>query len=253
MVLPTILRNIVKNIIVLSSLLISIQVFSQKFEMKIDSILNLEIAELKTNGVTEVGYTKLTCINYGIYSTVYLIWTKDNSTFVQKFKDMEYDNKSLQKFQPIKVNDSAFFAFYKQNKEKLNNENIEPFEYQPDSIAENKTYSYRLTTSHSCFRNFIIKSDKENFHKYFDYFNLNEFDNKKFYASKRKFTQKEIKEWEERGWIGMDSVIIHENFPKRNLNFDSNKKLKLVEWDNIITKFIQKLESENKLELIETE
>lgn len=148
--------------------------------MKIDSILNLEITDLKTNGVTKIGYTKLSCISYGVYSTAYLIWVKDNSTFVQKFKNSEYNNKSLEKFKPIKLTDSSFFEFYRENKEKLNSENIKHFEYKPDSIVGNKTYSYRITISHSCFRHFIIKSENENFHKQFDYFDLNEFDQKKY-------------------------------------------------------------------------
>ena len=231
----------------------SFQAFSQKFEMKIDSILNIEIADLKTSGIKEIGYTKLTCINYGVYSTAYLIWKKDNATFVQKFKNSEYDNKSLEKFKPIKITDSTFFGFYRQNKEKLNNENIEHFEYKPDSIVGNKIYSGRIMISHSCFRHFIIKSGNENFHKQFDYFDLKEFDKKKVYASKRKYTKEEIKKWKERDWEISEYRITNENYPKRNLNFDINKELMLVEWDKIITEFIEKLESENKFELIKTE
>ena len=221
--------------------------------MKIDSILNLEITELKTSGIKEIGYTKLTCINYGVSSTAYLLWKNENSTFIQKFKNSEYDNKSLQKFKPIKLNDSTFFSFYKKNKEKLNIENVEHFEYKPDSIVGNKTYSSRITISHSCFRNFVIKSGKENFDKEFDYFDLQEFDQEKVCASKRKYTKEEIKKWEERGWEGMEYEIIHENYPERNLNFEFNKESRIVEWDKIMTEFIKELESKNKFELIETE
>jgi hypothetical protein len=221
--------------------------------MKIDSILNIEIADLKTSGIKEIGYTKLTCINYGVYSTAYLIWKKDNATFVQKFKNSEYDNKSLEKFKPIKITDSTFFGFYKQNKEKLNNENIEHFEYKPDSIVGNKIYSGRIMISHSCFRHFIIKSGNENFHKQFDYFDLKEYDKKKVYASERNYTKEEIKKWEERGWDGMQTEVIHENYPELNLNYESNKELMIVQWDKIITELIKKLESENKFELIKAE
>jgi hypothetical protein len=221
--------------------------------MKIDSILNLEIANLKTSGIKEIGYTKLTCINYGIASTTYLFWKKDNSTFIQKFNNSEYDDKSLEKFKPIKITDSSFFEFYRQNKKKLNIENIEHFEYKPDSIVGNKAYSSRITSSHSCFRRFVMKLDKENFDKQFDYFDLKEFDQKKVYASKRKYTKEEIKKWEERGWEGMEYEIIHENYPKRNLNFELNKKSRIVEWDRIMTEFIEKLEFENKFELIKIE
>ena len=221
--------------------------------MKIDSILNIEIADLKTSGINEIGYTNLTCINYGVYSTAYLLWKKDNSTFIQKLKNSEYDNKSLEKFKPVKITDSTFFEFYRQNWEKLNIENIEHFEYKPDSIVGNITYSSIITTSHSCFRQFVIKSGKENFDKQFDYFDLQEFDQKKVYASKRKYTKEEIKKWEERGWEGMEYEIIHENYPERNLNFELNKESRIVEWDKIMTELIAKLESENKFELIKKE
>jgi len=252
---PDVANNLkkIKNIFKILLLLLSIQAFSQKFEMKIDSILNIEIADLKASEVNEIGYTKLTCVNYGVSSTVYLIWKKDNSTFIQKFKNSEYNDKSFKKFKPIKITDSTFFEFYNQNKEKLNNENIEYFEYKPDSIAGNKIYSSRITTSHSCFRHFVIKSDKEDFDKQFDYFVLKEFDQKKVYASKRKYTEEEIKEWEERGWEGMEYEIIHENYPKRNLNFEYNKKSKIVEWDKNMTEVIKKLESEDEFELIRTQ
>ncbi len=221
--------------------------------MKIDSILNLEIADLKKSGITEIGYTKLTCVNWGVYSTVYLFWTKENSTFVQKFKNSEYDDKSLQKFKPIRCTDSTFFGFYRHYEEKLNTEKAKHFEYKPDSIVGNKTLSYRISISHSCYRHFIMKSNNENFHKYFNYFDLKEFDEKKVYASKRKYTKEEIKKWEEIGWEKMEYKIVNENYPKRNLNFEFNKELKLVEWDKIMIEFIERLESENKFELIEAE
>ena len=221
--------------------------------MKIDSILNLEIAELKTSGIKEIGYTKLTCINHGVSSTAYLLWKKKNSTFIQKFKNSEYDNKSLQKFKPIKLTDSFFFSFYKMNKEKLNIENVKHFEYKPDSIVGKENYSNRITISHSCFRHFVIKSGEENFDRQFDYFDLQEFDQKKEYASKLKYAKKKIKKWEERGWEGMEYEIIHENYPERNLNFEFNKKSRIVEWDKIMTEFIKELELENKFELIERE
>ena len=51
----------------------------------------------------------------------------------------------------------------------------------------------------------------------------------------------------------MKTEIIHENYPKRNINFELNKELKLVEWDRILTEFIKKLESGNKFELIKAE
>ena len=221
--------------------------------MKIDTILDLEIQELKNMGIDEIGYYKWTSINYGVYSTAYLFWSKDKSTFIQKFEDSEYDKNPVIKFKPIEINDSAFFNFYKLHKNKLKKENVEHFKSKPDSIVGNIIHSSRVTISHSSYRNFVIKTDNENFHKYFDYFDLKEFDKKKVYASKRDYTKEEIKKWEERGWEGMKTKIIHENYPLRNINYELNKELKLVEWEKIMKKFIEEFESENKFELLKSE
>jgi hypothetical protein len=221
--------------------------------MRIDSILGLEIADLKENGAIKIGYTKSTCINYGVYSTAYLFWTINDSTFIQKFKNSEYDKNSTQKSKPIKIIDSVFFNFYTINKNKLKSENVEHFRSKPDSIVGNIIYSGRVTISHSCYRHFIIKSKNENFHKQFNYFDLNEYDKKKVYASKNKNSEEEIKKWKERGWEVPEYNIIHENFPIKNLNFEYNKELKIVEWDKIISKYIEHLESKSIFKFKNTE
>ena len=218
--------------------------------MKIDSVLNLEIQDLKEKGINEIGYIKWTSISYGVYPTTYLFWSNENSTFIQKFEDSEYDKNSIKKFKPIEINDSTFFSYYKLHKQELNKENVEHFRYKPDSIVGNKNYSGRILTSHSTFVRVVIKSENEQFDKQFNLFDLKEYDKKKVYASKRNYTKEEIKKWEERGWEGMETEIIHENYPQKNINFNLNKELKIVEWEEIMSKFIEKLESENKFELI---
>jgi hypothetical protein len=233
--------------------LLSFQAFSQRFEMKIDSIVDIEIQDLKKNEVNEIGFVKWTSIGYGIYSTTYLFWSMDNSTFIQKFENSEYNKNSLKKFKALEIKDSPFFSYYDVNKALLNKENVGNFEYKPDSIVGNMTYSSRISKSHSNYSQFVIKTKNENFNKQFDYFNLEEFDQKKVYASKRKYTKEKIKKWEERGWEGMETEVINETYPKRNLNFELNIELKLVEWDKIMTEFIEKLESENQFELIKSE
>ena len=124
--------------------------------MKIDSLVNLEINELQKSGIKEIGYTRLTCVNYGISSTVYLFWKKDGLTFIQKYSNSKYNDDSLDKSKQIQVLESFFFDFYRKNKEELNSENVKHFEYKPDSIKNNKLYSYRLMWSHSCSRHFVI-------------------------------------------------------------------------------------------------
>ncbi|MCL6294713.1 hypothetical protein [Jejuia spongiicola] len=211
--------------------------------MKIDSILGLEIQELKDNGIDEIGYYKQTSINYGVYSTAYLFWRKNKSTFIQKFEDSEYDKSSIKKFKSIEVDDPIFFNFYRLHKDKLNKEDVEHFKSNPDSIVGNTIYSSRVTTSHSSFSNFVIKTNNENFHKYFDHFDLKEFNKKKVYASKRKYTEEEKKKWRERDWEIGEYRIVEENFPIRNINYQHNQKLKIVEWESVISEFIENLES----------
>jgi len=188
-----------------------------------DSILNLEIRDLKVNGIKDVGYTKVTCRNFGIYSTAYLFWKEKEITFVQKFKSIEHKKNSLEKYKAIKISDTSFFNFYRHNKVNLENENVEYFRSSLDSIVENITYSGRVSLPHTCFRHFVIKSDNDFFYKGFDYFDLKEFDKEKVYASKRNYTKEEIKKWEERGWEGMKREIIQNN---HSISFSShNHKL----------------------------
>ncbi|MEY8847362.1 hypothetical protein AB9K26_00985 [Psychroserpens sp. XS_ASV72] len=213
--------------------------------MKIDSILDLEIKELKENGANEIGYTKSTCINYGVYSTAYLFWKINDSTFIQKFKHSEYNKDSTQKSERIQIIDSVFFSFYNIHEKSLKSENVENFKSKPDSIVGNMTYSSRVTISHSCYRHFVVKSGNENFHKQFNRFDLKEYNEEKVHASKRKYTKEEIKKWKERGWELDEYKIIHENFPIRNINYQHNKELKIVEWDKVISKFIEYLETKN--------
>jgi len=243
------LKTINRQIFITSFLLFSIQVLTQNFKTEIDSILNLEIKDLKTNGIKEIGYTKVTCLNFGVYSTAFLFWKEENSTFIQKFKNIECVKNSLKKFKAIEISDT-FFNFYKQNKVNLDNENVEHFRSPQDSMLGNKIYSGRVTVSHTCFRHFVIKSNNENFHKQFNFFDIREFDKEKVYASTRNYTQEEIKEWEERGWEGMETEVIHENYPIRNINFEKNKVLIIVKWDEIMREFIEKIESQSKFKLI---
>jgi hypothetical protein len=221
--------------------------------MKIDSIVDIEIQDLEQNGVSEIGFIKWTSIGYGIYSTTYLFWKIDNSTFIQKFENSKFNKNSIKTFKPLEIKDSPFFSYYDINKTELKKENVENFEYKSDSIVGNRIYSSTISISHSDFSQLVIRTKNEKFDKQFDYFNLEEFNQKKVYASKRNYTKEEIKKWEERGWEGMETEIIHETYPKRNLNFELNNELKLVEWDKIMTEFIEKLESKNKFEQIKVE
>lgn len=42
------------------------QIYAQNFRSKTDSIVKIEIASLKKSGITEIGFTNLTCTNYAV-------------------------------------------------------------------------------------------------------------------------------------------------------------------------------------------
>lgn len=233
------MKTIIRNIILTFSFLVSIQSYSQNYSQKFDSIIKYE---MESKNVTEIGYTKLSCIGYNVYLEAYLFWTENDLTYIQKLKYSRAKN-GIKKYNPIKIKDFVFFDFYKNNKESLLNEKVTPFNYKLDSIVGDKYYSTISTQSHSCFTYFKIRIENEKFEKRFDHFDLEEFDKKKVYASN--FTKKEMEESKKRGWE-METDSIFENHPIKNIHFESNNNLKIIEWDKLITEFIDKMKSENK-------
>lgn len=240
------MKTNIKNIILSFSVLISIQSFSQSFSQEFDSIIKFKI---ENKNVTEIGYTELSCIGYSVYVEAYLFWVENNLTYIQKLK-YSSNKGGIKKYIPIKIKDSVFFAFYKKNKESLQKEKVTPFNYKLDSIVGSRYYGTMTTMSHSCSTHFVISKDNEKFEKQFDHFDLEEFDKKKIYASN--FTRRDMDESKKRGWE-METDTVFENHPIRNIHFESNNNLKIVEWDKLITEFIEKMESENKFEEIKME
>ncbi|MCF1193176.1 hypothetical protein LRR18_16425, partial [Mangrovimonas sp. AS39] len=211
------LKNIIKHLIALILFLVSFTGTAQIFASKMDSIINLRISELKNDSITEIGYTKITCINYGIFQKGYLIWNDKSKTFLQKFEEKR--NPPVAVFQPINITDTVFFPFYNINKKLLKTEDVKPFSYHPEP---DKTYT--VSSSHSCYRFFIIKSVNEEFIKGFDYYDLKE--------------SKENNNGQE---------------PTKNIYFEKNNNLMLIQWDKIMKEFTENLESENIFEQIKTE
>lgn len=230
-----------RYILFIFSLLISTSCSSQKFELEIDSIINLEIRKLEARKVNEFGYTKLGCINFGITTTAYLFWNEDNNSYIQKFEDSEYDNKNAQKYQPISFIDSVFFTFFKANRDSLIREKVKIFSYKSDSVFGDSYKSYVITTSHSCYRNFKLNVGDIVFNKNFDFFNLREFDEDQIDNSK--LSKEQITKINLRGW---DVDTTYKNTPIRNINFETNNELKIVKWVLLLSKFIDTLESENE-------
>ncbi|WP_276368670.1 hypothetical protein [Chryseolinea sp. H1M3-3] len=219
-----------KYLILISGLMISISAFSQKFELSIDSIIDLEIEKHKTRNISTIGYTKMACVNYGITATAYLFWYENDKTFFQKFSDSEYDKNPVQRFRPIEIIDSIFFAFYNANGDQLLSEEAESFAYRSDS-----TRQLYVSRPHSCFRSFKVFTKGKVLHKYFDFFDLREFKEDKIDNSK--LSKERIQELKQMGW--------EVDPPTRNINFETNNTLKIVEWDLLISEFIEQMETEN--------
>ena len=215
--------------------------FIQKLELKIDSTINLEIEKYKASNINEIGYTKLACINYGIRTTAYLFWNDGNNAYIQKFEDSEYDDKEVQKFRPVIIVDSVFFDFYKKNSTRLTSEEVKEFSYKPDSIDGTRIHSYIITRSHSCFRNFRLFVKDKYLNKCVNFFDLKEYNEEQIDNSK--LSEEHIKAIELEGFK-VDTT--YENTPIRNINFEINNTMKIVEWDLLLSKFIEKIESENE-------
>jgi hypothetical protein len=217
-------------------IIISINAFSQRFELSIDSVIDLEIEKLKTRNLSSIGYTKLACVNYGITATAYLFWNEDSKTFLQKFGDSEYDEKPVERFQPIEIIDSTFFAFYNGNSDQLAHEEVESFAY----TSETNRQLY-ITRAHSCFRSFKVFAKGESLDKYFDFFDLREFNEDQIDNSK--LSKEWIKELQQKG---LDVDTLYKNTPIRNINYELNNTLKIVKWDLLISEFLERMESENE-------
>lgn len=221
-----------KYLLFIFSLTTAIHSLGQKFDLKIDSVINLEIEKKIDRQILEIGYTKLVCVNYGISSTAYLFWKEGEKTYIQKFKDSEYDKVDVRRFKPVAFVDSVFFLFFKINDHQLTTEEVKPFQYQTDRT---------IATSHSCFRHFRLFTGDIVFNKYFDFFDLQEFDAEQIDYSK--LSRERIEELRQMNW---EVDTLYKNVPRRNINYKGNTELKLTEWDLILSKFIEKIESMNQ-------
>lgn len=221
-----------KYLLFIFSLITAIPSLGQKFDLKIDSIINLEIRKKINRQIHEIGYTKLACVSYGISSTAYLFWKEGEKTYIQKFKDSEYDKIDVRRFKPIAFVDSVFFLFFKVNGDQLTTEEVKSFQYKADRI---------VVSSHSCFRHFRLYTGDIIFSKYFDFFDLQEFDAEQIDNSK--LSRERIEEFRLMNW---EVDTLYKNVPQRNINYEFNTDLKITEWDLILSVFIEKMESTNQ-------
>ena len=205
----------------------------------------------KKSFTKEVGYTNITCIGYGSSEEAYLFWTDDSSSYLQKFESggviekSDENHNQFRKYSAVKIEGSLFFDFFYRNKNDLDSEEVRRFQYEPKKGNSKMVSTGFVSIAHSCHRKFHLRVGKSSFKRQFDFFDLKEYDETKVYASN--LTKEEVRNLKDHGWE-LESDTIYENYPKRNLHFDYNQKLKIVEWDAMITKFIQRLELDHPFE-----
>ena len=100
------------------------------------------------------------CKNCYSENDIYIFWTDNNKSYVQKF-----DNCS--EFNTIEIFDFKLIDFLKDNKTELQTENVKMFQVDKD------TYS---SVSHSCFRNYILNDGQTKYEKKFDTYDLSDED-----------------------------------------------------------------------------
>ncbi|GAA0734266.1 hypothetical protein GCM10009430_49240 [Aquimarina litoralis] len=169
----------------------------------------------------KVGFTRKSCTGFGVNSEGYIFWKKDSIVKLQKIDFTEYPKEELITYRPIELKTDFFFTLLEGKRYVLQKEKeLKRFQVQVDDVQELDTVSTGyIRTSHSCYRNIYIKSKKFNYSKQFDYFNL---------AKSLGHSKTEI-----------------------NINYEFNKKLKIVESDSLINKELEQIKSKNKFIIVD--
>ncbi|MGV6828200.1 MAG: hypothetical protein ACWA45_02235 [Flavobacteriales bacterium] len=191
-------------------LFIPVALFGQNQTFKIDSLLTKRISELN---VEKIGFTRKSCTGYGVNSTGYIIWEKDSTLNLQKIDFIEYPREELKIYQPIELKTDFFFPNFEKNRAILKSDkDLKHFQVKVDEKQEFGTVSTGyIQTSHSCYRNIYVKLNEFEYQKLFDYFDL----------------LKSLKNSE----------------TEKNINYEFNNSLKIIELDNLINNEIERIES----------
>lgn len=96
------------------------------------------------------------CKNCYFENDIYVFWTENNKSYVQKF-----DNCS--EFNIVEIFDFKPIEFLKSNSTELKTESVKRYQVDKD---------YYSTVSHSCFRNYMLNDGKTKFEKEFDIYDL---------------------------------------------------------------------------------
>ena len=194
--------------------------FGQTPEFKIDNLLKTKMEILN---VDEIGFTRKSCTGNGVDSNAYLFWKADSKTMMQKIEYIEYPKEHLKEYKPIIINDDFFFKSFLENKEEITSESdIKRFqlEVKEDNANEMVSTGFPMT-SHSCYRLIRIQTHYVDFRKDFDYFKL--------------------------------TKSLGHSDEKLNINFDFNKELEIVKYDELINYQIENIEKSTEFEMIAPE
>ena len=138
-----------------------------KSEMMKENISNFFIVKHISPGNTRIIELKdpNSCNENGYYFVMYAFWENGNETWIKK-----YDNCG--EFKNVKLTNSKPIKFYKKNIESLKINDVQPYIFKPDSIANGKKYSFISGRTHTAHRYFWFFQDSTEFEKKFDKYNL---------------------------------------------------------------------------------
>lgn len=189
-----------------------------------DSIVNKFTETLRGQGFEKIGSAKYFCPGY------YKIWKQgDRCDFTTEYTQIyvfwedssvsfvkKFDNCGS--FSAVQMSSSPFFEYFEDYSEPILGETVSTFEFI--KYVNGKEEVDPLTTDHSCRREFRIIKDGEYLSK-----SINLFDLKKADAE------------------------------KKNIHYSANSKLRMVAWDERISKFVWKIEDRGGFvrELVEEE
>jgi hypothetical protein len=131
-----------------------LQNITESFDAKKLSYIGLE--KYCVGGVRIEMPNKKDCKNCYSKNDIYIFWTDNNKSYVQKFDNCsEFNIVEILDFQPTE--------FLKNNSTELQTEKVGTYK------VDKETYS---SVSHSCFKNYILNDGKMKYEKKFDIYDL---------------------------------------------------------------------------------
>lgn len=204
--------------IILTWVVIHNNSFGQNGQEKLDSIVSEFTKDLKKNGIVKMGYTQHSCV--GTRRSVKETKKKDYCNYDIIYYELylfwqdrartfikKFDNCGG--YNQLEIKDDFFLNYYSKYKDRIRSERIEPFQ----TIIINGTDTLISTSliDHSCRRKIVFYDGQDTIIKYINNFNL---------LSR----------------FGLEP----------NINFETNSKLMIVEWDKQTSEIILGIEKKKK-------